>query len=151
MLYDLSIFYEAEPGSPFRVEICRDSIFPVCAPVVAERLQTPANLADVVFLHDARWSDHWRLWLQAAAPELGIDASGPTFSLYSLAVQEAQNGAGVLMGHESLVRDLLDDGSLVAPFELAVELPRRLVIASPYPLRAGSLLEKIVRQLSSGK
>ncbi|TNF90800.1 MAG: hypothetical protein EP300_02085 [Gammaproteobacteria bacterium] len=149
--YDLSIFYETEKRPGHCVEVCSDWIFPVCAPAIAAGLKKPADLEGELFLHDARWTEDWQQWLSVIAPELNIDASGPTFSLYSLAVQEAQNGAGVLMGHEPLVRDFLDDGSLVAPFEQAVELSRKLVIATPYPPRKGSLLEKIVRQLSIAK
>ena len=148
--YDLSIFYETQKGSPHRFEIGNDSIFPVCAPSIALRLKKPADLDGELFLHDVRWTGHWRRWLDEVAPGLEIDTTGPTFSLYSLAVQEAQNGAGILMGHEQLVRDFLDEGSLAAPFTQAVELPRKLVIASPYPLREGSLLRKIVTLLRTG-
>ncbi|MDH3762499.1 MAG: LysR substrate-binding domain-containing protein [Gammaproteobacteria bacterium] len=147
--YDLSIFFASKEVSGYGVEVCKDVIFPVCSPALASRLKQPADLAAEQFLHDARWSGHWQHWLDRAAPGLGIDPTGPTFSLYSLALQEAQNGAGVLIGHEPLVRASLDDGSLIAPFEQAVELPRKLVIATPYPLRSGSLLEKIVHLLSA--
>lgn len=149
--YDLSIFYAAEEGTGYRVELGNDSIFPVCAPSIAARLKIPADLDGELFLHDARWTGHWRQWLEQVAPGLEIDTGGPTFSLYSLAVQEAKNGAGVLMGHELLVRDCLDEGSLVAPFSQVVELPFKLVISSPYPLREGSLLELIVNLLSNEK
>ncbi len=146
--YDISIFFSSDEVSGYCREVCRDRIFPVCAPSLAARLKQPKDLVGELFLHDARWTGHWQHWLSAAAPGLEIDAAGPTFSLYSLALQEAQNGAGVLIGHEPLVRGSLEDGSLVAPFEQVVELPRRLVISTPYPLRAGSLLEKIVQELS---
>ena len=147
--YDLSIFFTSDDLSGYGLEVCKDTIFPVCAPVLASGLRQPADLVGQLFLHDARWTRHWQQWLAQAAPELSIDSSGPTFSLYSLALQEAQNGAGVLMGHEPLVRASLEDGSLVAPFEQTVELPRKLVIATPYPLRSGSLLEKIVQMLAA--
>ncbi len=147
--YDLSIFFTSDEVSGYNVEVCRDIIFPVCSPALAVRLKQPADLAAEQFLHDTRWTGHWQHWLDEAAPGLGIDPTGPTFSLYSLALQEAQNGAGVLIGHESLVRAGLDDGSLIAPFEQKVEMQRKLVIATPYPLRSGSLLEKIVNLLSA--
>jgi LysR family glycine cleavage system transcriptional activator len=148
--YDLSIFFTSDEVSGYPVEVCRDVIFPVCSPALASRLKQPADLAGCQFLHDARWGGLWQRWLDEAAPGLGIDPSGPTFSLYSLALQEAQNGAGVLIGHRPLVRASLDDGSLVAPFEAEVELDSKLVIATPYPLRSASLLEKIVHMLSAG-
>lgn len=145
--YDLSIFFSSDEVSAHCVEVCKDTIYPVCSPALAARLKQPVDLASEQFLHDARWTGHWQQWLAAAAPELSLDPLGPTFSLYSLALQEAQNGAGVLIGHEPLVRASLDDGSLVAPFDQVVELPQKLVIATPYALREGTLLQDIVQIL----
>ncbi len=143
--FDLSIFFvEGEPGEN-QIEICRDVIFPVCAPKLASSLRSPADLGGQIFLHDARWTRHWSLWLEAVRED--IDPSGPTFSLYSLALQEAENGAGLLMGHEPLVRASLDAGKLVAPFEQVLELQRRLVIETPLALRKGSPLQVIVAAL----
>ncbi len=144
--YDLSIFFSEGEIGDNQVEICRDRIFPVCAPDLAPRLRSPADLAGQTFLHDARWTRHWSLWLHAAGVE--IDPIGPTFSLYSLALQEAENGAGLLMGHEALVRASLDAGSLVKPFDEVVELPRGLVIETPMALRENSPLQRIVAALS---
>lgn len=143
--FDLSIFFvEGEPGEN-QIEISRDLIFPVCAPEMASRLRSPADLAGETFLHDARWTRHWSMWLDAV--QLDLDPDGPTFSLYSLALQEAENGAGVLMGHEPLVRASLDGGSLVAPFEQMLELQRRLVIETPLALPRSGPLHKIVTAL----
>ncbi|MCP4332605.1 MAG: LysR family transcriptional regulator [Gammaproteobacteria bacterium] len=146
--YDLSIFFIEDGHSEYSVEVCSDIIFPVCAPAIAARLLRPEDLASELFLHDSRWSGDWQLWLSDVVPGLHIDSSGSTFSLYSLALQEAQNGAGILMGHEPLVRSSLADGSLIAPFKQVFELSRKLVVSTPYPLRKGTLLEKIVTQLS---
>jgi LysR family glycine cleavage system transcriptional activator len=147
--YDLSIFFDQDGIPGYRTDVCQDRIFPVCAPAVAARLKTPADLSGEVFLHDSRWQLHWQHWLSIALPEARIDSSGPTFSLYSLALQEAQNGAGVLIGHQPLVESSLEDGSLVAPFTEVVELPSRLVIATSYTPRPDSLLAKIVCMLAS--
>ena len=144
--YDLSIFFSEGEIGDNQVEICRDRIFPVCAPDLAPRLRSPADLAGQTFLHDARWTRHWSLWLETAGVK--IDPVGPTFSLYSLALQEAENGAGLLMGHEVLVRASLDAGSLVKPFDEVVELPRGLVIETPMALRENSPLQRIVAALS---
>lgn len=148
--YDLSIFFTPVSESEHCVEVCKDVIFPVCSPALASSLRQPGDLAGVQFLHDSRWRGLWQDWLDEAAPGLGIDPSGPTFSLYGLALQEAQNGAGVLIGHEPLVRASLDDGSLVAPFTQKIELADNLAIATPYSLRRASLLEKIVNLLATG-
>ena len=115
--YDLLIFFglAASPGIA-TVSLARDAVAPVCAPAVAQRLIRPADLANETLLHDAAWRDDWAVWL-ARNRVGGVDTStGPTFSLYALAVEEAVHGAGVLIGHLPLVARHLADGRLVMPF-----------------------------------
>ncbi|MEM7222980.1 MAG: LysR family transcriptional regulator [Pseudomonadota bacterium] len=147
--FDLSIFLEDQPAHAEVIEICRDVIFPVCAPEIAGRLETPLDLAAVTCLHDAAWSRDWPRWMAAAQPGAQVDTRGPVFSLYSLAVEEARNGAGVLIGHESLVRAHLESGALVAPFRTRVTLERKLVIGLARPLEEGSPLAGIVKALGA--
>ena len=45
-LFDLSIFFEDLPGYPNHIEICRDKIFPVCTPALAQRLESVARQSD---------------------------------------------------------------------------------------------------------
>ena len=99
------------------------------------------------FLIDTTWRDDWKLWFAAALPEENIIKSGPEYSLYSLALEECKNGAGVLMGHEHLVRSHLDAGSLVKPIEQSVLLDRVLSIQSAKPIAPISLLERVVNRL----
>ncbi|WP_430513498.1 hypothetical protein [Pannonibacter phragmitetus] len=83
------------------------------------------SLAEVPCLQDASWADDWNLWAGAHAPHVPLGA-GPVFSLYALALEEAINGAGVLIGHEALVARQLAAGTLVAPFSGRVTLRRGL-------------------------
>jgi DNA-binding transcriptional LysR family regulator len=128
--FDLSIFFANEKPQETKAIVASDTIFPVCAPSVAARLGNLMDLENEVCLHDASWSDDWQHWLKAAGLGGPIVSGGPVFSLYSLAVEEARNGAGVLIGHEPLVRGLLQSGELVAPFDVCVTLDRSLVISS---------------------
>ena len=147
--YDLSIFFR-EPGeAEHATTVCSDSIFPVCSPAMASNLGETDDLAGLLFLHDINLIDDWRLWLEHVAPGQVINTAGPTFSLYSLAVQEAQNGAGIIIGHESLVRNSLKDGSLVAPFPQRLNLSRQLTIETAAPIREASLLAQIIELLCS--
>ncbi|MDJ0779213.1 MAG: LysR substrate-binding domain-containing protein [Gammaproteobacteria bacterium] len=145
--FDLSLFFVADETRGHNFDLCRDRIFPVCAPALANRLRDPADLRNCRFLHDTHFTDDWPDWLASAAPGLGLDTTGARFSLYSLALQEAQNGAGVLMGHEPLVRAALDDGSLVAPFAERVEVKRSLKLATPAPARAGTAVAVLIEYL----
>lgn len=131
--YDLSLFFSDIPQG----RLVPDVIFPVCAPALAARLRGPQDIALFPCLSDATWSDDWALWATTLADPPAIP-QGPIFSLYALAVEETVNGAGLLIGHESLVSAHLADGRLVAPFPQKVTLDRGLRLWSDRPLRPGS-------------
>lgn len=147
--FDLSIFFDEPPARTGTVELCQDVVFPVCAPDVAARLKTPADLAGETFLHDASWRDDWNRWLGAALGDTPMDSRGPVFSLYSLAVEEARNGAGVLIGHEPLVRGHLASGALVAPFETRLTLERGLSMAVAPAAARNPNVDRVVRALTA--
>lgn len=131
--YDLSLFFSDDPQG----RIAPDIIFPVCAPSLAARLTGPQDIAHHPCLSDATWTDDWQDWARTLPTPPAI-AQGPTFSLYALAVEECVNGAGLLMGHETLVAAHLADGRLVAPFPQRLTLTRGLRLWSDRPLRPGT-------------
>lgn len=147
--FDLCIFFEDGPLRPGAIDVGRDVIFPVCVPSALTRLRTPSDLQNATCLHDSTWSDDWATWMKAAIPEDRFDTRGPVFSLYSLAVEEAKNGAGVLIGHDVLVRAHLESGALVAPFETRIALDRRLSITIARSATANAALEQIVEALTN--
>lgn len=117
--FDLCLFY-ARPG-PDRINLWDEMLLPVCTPALAEGLAEPADLGRVICISDVVWQD-WRIWAKAAMPDGAVVPTGPGFSLYAVAVQQALAGAGVLMGRQSLVQGHLDSGTLVAPFGRPVPL-----------------------------
>lgn len=123
--YDLFLFYGNGSGD----RLADDFIFPVCAPELASRLTSPDQLREFACISDATWSEDWALWLRHIGAAT-IKVSGPVYSLYSLAVEEAVNGGGVLMGHSDLVARHLADGRLVAPFTERLKLERGLYLWS---------------------
>ena len=127
-LFDLSVFIRRPTGGARETVLAPDAIFPVCTPEIAARLQTPADLREETLLHDALWPDDWALWGGAALAGQALPDKGPRFSLYSIALEEARNGAGVLMGHQLLVQAALERGDLVAPFTKKVETGKALVL-----------------------
>ena len=74
--FDLAIFFEDHPVSDHSIVISRDVVFPVCAPVIAGRLNGPPDLANETLLHDTAWYDDWQNWLSVAAPGIRLDVSG---------------------------------------------------------------------------
>ncbi|MFC3117477.1 LysR substrate-binding domain-containing protein [Jhaorihella thermophila] len=129
----------------------RDHVFPVCAPQIAARLRSPDDLSRETCLTDSTWTYDWALWAGAVMPGAGFCPRGPVHSLYSLAVEETVNGAGVLMGREALVAPLLQSGALVAPFfEKKVPLPQPLTLWSLRSLRPGTPVARVVECLRTG-
>ena len=143
--YDINLFYR--DGGPGR-KIAADVIFPVCAPALAAQLTRPEDLRDVPCLIDSAWAEDWTLWAQIAMPGRAFTPRGPVFSLYALAVEEAVNGAGVLMGHADLVGAALAQGTLVAPFAHQATLPRALTLWSARPPAPGSGAARVVDWLA---
>jgi DNA-binding transcriptional LysR family regulator len=136
-LHDLSLF-PAKSGGRL---VAKDELFPVCAPGLAARLRQVDDLARVPCLSDSAWDRDWDQWL--AAVGAGIAVRGPVYSLYALAVEEAVNGAGVLMGHGPLVAAHLERGTLVAPFPQRIGLSDGLRLWSARPYVKGSAVERV--------
>ena len=145
--YDMAVFF-ADTTPTGAISLGWDIIYPVCAPDIANRLKTPDDLDGYTLIHDASWKDDWESWLSAAAPGLAFDTSGPAYSLYALAVEEARNGAGILIGHEALVRPLIERGELTAPFKETIELPRVLSLETAPAMRTRADIETAIRILS---
>ncbi|NKB54052.1 MAG: transcriptional regulator GcvA [Rhizobiaceae bacterium] len=108
--------------------LVNEDVAPVCSPALLEgpvELRHPADLARCTLLHvdwyaAAGTQPDWAMWLKAAGVE-NIDASrGPVFTSDSLAVEAAINGGGVALVSEFLVRQDLDRGRLVKPFDLVL-------------------------------
>ncbi|WP_306222804.1 LysR substrate-binding domain-containing protein [Bosea beijingensis] len=127
---DLSLFYREGPPTGGGLQLGADAILPVCAPSLAAKLSSPADLAAQTLLHDAVWRSDWARWLAFAVPGTKVDPNrGPAFSLYSLALDACLSGSGVLMGRMSLVGAHLAAGRLVAPFAQAMPMPDLLTLA----------------------
>lgn len=145
--YDVSIFYSDQPEGNDDEVIDQDVIFPVCSPSIAKRLRDVADLRHETLLHDSAWKDDWNTWLSVASPKQNLNKSGPEFSLYSLALEECKNSAGILIGHETLVRPLIDSGQLAAPFPISVKLPRFMTFETRVPVSCEVIFGAVVEML----
>ncbi|CAN7680364.1 LysR substrate-binding domain-containing protein [Mesorhizobium sp. LjNodule214] len=148
--FDLAIFLTRHaPAGSRAFRLCDDVIFPVCAPALAGLLKTPADLSSQLLLWDTTWTGDWSLWFEAAGLKGPSIESGSEFSLYSMALQAAIDGGGVLMGHEALVSRALSAGSLVAPFpERRVPTGLSLSILAPDrpPAQAAQMIDWLLAQ-----
>ncbi|MBA1143221.1 LysR family transcriptional regulator [Mesorhizobium sp. CCANP35] len=147
--FDLAIFLTRHaPAGSRAFKLCDDAIFPVCAPALAQQLKTPADLSSQLLLWDTTWTGDWSLWFEAAGVKGPSIDTGSEFSLYSMALQAAIDGAGVLMGHEALVSRALAAGSLVAPFPRRVATGLSLSILAPDrpPAQAAQMIDWLLAQ-----
>jgi len=107
--YDAALFFYDRPVG--RV-LAQDRIFPVATPEIAKTIFRASDLLSVNCLGDSTWDRDWDRWLRANTSD-PPQVRGSVFSLYSLAVTEAINGAGVLIGHACLIAEPLARGDLV--------------------------------------
>ena len=113
-----------------------DQMFPVCSPALLsgkKPLRKPEDLADHVLLHSSAGNDDdWRLWLTAAGLPTNLSKQpGVTFDLVFMTIQAAIDGVGVAMGRTSYVRDDIDKGNLVVPFEITLPVDAGFYLVSP--------------------
>jgi DNA-binding transcriptional LysR family regulator len=141
--HDLSLF----PATTGGRLVARDELFPVCAPALAERLTRVADLAQVPCLSDSAWSTDWDIWLASVGERIAV--RGPVFSLYALAVEEAVNGAGVLIGHGPLVAGHLARGALIAPFPQRVSLDAGFRLWWARPVARGGAVARVAAFLEA--
>jgi len=113
------------------VRLFGERVFPVCSPRLLKKtpLREPADLKNHTLLQyddpDARhpWL-HWKTWLEVARiPELR-PAGTLTFSGYEQIIPAAVAGHGVALGRTPLVKDLLAEKKLVAPFTSSADPAR---------------------------
>ena len=122
---------------------------PVCSPELARKLKTPADLSHVPLLHDATWRNHWAVWLERTGVSNVDGARGAVFSLYSLALEEAKSGAGVLIGRRPLIDGALQAKTLVRPFDIEIERESALKAALRSPRGSQGADGKLVEWLKA--
>lgn len=108
--YDIAIFMGATQTG---IVLEEDMLQPVCAPSYS------AQLSDPTVLHDSVWAQDWQTWSAATGHNIRATREAH-FSLYAIAVEEARQGAGVLIGHVPLIRSALKDGTLIPAFGPAI-------------------------------
>jgi LysR family glycine cleavage system transcriptional activator len=125
---DLFIRYGPEHDPRFeQIELYRDQLVPVASPALAEAFKggelQPLARQRLIHLEseDKSWTT-WDDWFR----QLGYDgpiSAGMHVNNYSVALQVAQDGAGVALGWKRLVSPLFRSGHLVPIGPHAVEAP----------------------------
>ncbi len=95
---------------------------PLCAPRLAERIATPADLATTPLLRSYR-GDEWPRWFDTAGVTCPV-LRGTMFDTSLAIASAASAGAGVGLLPPAMFSGALDSGALVRPFALEVSLGR---------------------------
>lgn len=110
-----------------------EEIFPVCAPALlrdrSRPLKRPEDLRHHVLLHleEPGGLQPWVNWITWLEPLLGLEvdtAGAVRFNQYDQMIQAAVDGQGVALGRSPLIRRLIKQGKLVAPFDRKTVSPR---------------------------
>ncbi|MHA6310472.1 LysR substrate-binding domain-containing protein [Pantoea sp. S-LA4] len=94
--------------------VSEDEIGPLCAPQFASQLQNGSDLSALPLLHADTRLHAWREWAEKAGVSGGF-SGGKHFDSLTLGIQAARSGLGILMAPRLLVRQELEDGTLMAP------------------------------------
>lgn len=99
----------------------REELVPVCSPGFAaeNELRKPEDLRRVRLLHVYARMGQWRSWLSAAGVADVDPEAGQKFAHDAISVEAAAAGMGVAIANRPLVQQQLEQGRLVAPFELS--------------------------------
>ncbi|MCG6904698.1 MAG: LysR family transcriptional regulator [Rhodobacter sp.] len=97
--------------------------FPVISPVLREKenIRVPQDLLRLRLMHDET-ADAWAEWFEAAGMEVPDMPRGPVFPNCELATTAAEQGQGVSLAYDAIIRSTLASGRLERLFE-AVTMP----------------------------
>ncbi|MGI4801372.1 MAG: LysR substrate-binding domain-containing protein [Janthinobacterium lividum] len=115
--FDVDIIY-GRPRSDGRivVPLGEEIVTPICAPLMADRVRTAADLLDLVLIQSDRKQVRWPDWFAAnAIPSPRFQGSGMRFDRSFLAIAAAVDGLGVALESTRLAERELASGRVVAP------------------------------------
>jgi len=112
------------------VALMPERLTPVCTPDLARRLATPADLQTLPLLQ-CYPVQAWGRWLEAAGVGWIPSHHGQTFDTLELALSAAARGQGVALGDLTLLKESLDAGVLVAPFDYVLDQGVSYYLAYP--------------------
>lgn len=93
--------------------LVREKLVPVCAPRLAARIHTAADLHKTALLHVTRASEDWAAWGALAGVDVAYTSGGLRFDTIQMALEAAVNGLGVALGRLPLIEQDLEAKRLV--------------------------------------
>lgn len=121
---DLAIKWGQKNWGGLRSEVlfgCQ--LIPVCSPRYLRPehpLNKPEDLLQYGLLHEDSYED-WSAWFRAAEVTQPIPMRGPIIDDSNTLIEAALNLQGIALGRLPLIREQLQQGLLVSPFNLAIK------------------------------
>lgn len=116
---DVVIQWTDVPATGLSVEpLMRSGRYPVIAPALrqARGIRKPEDLRGVTLMHDETM-DRWADWFSVAGVAPPSFPAGPTFPNCELATTAAEQGLGVALAYDLMVRDTVRSGRLERLFD----------------------------------
>ncbi|WP_108445619.1 LysR substrate-binding domain-containing protein [Halomonas denitrificans] len=111
------------------VSLGRETMLPVCAPALAERITEPEDLAEHTLLHAVGFEVGWPTWLEAVGvPTLASRCAPLTCDTQAMTLSLAALGEGVALTHRRLVENRDD---LVAALDWPVDSDESFWLVRP--------------------
>jgi LysR family glycine cleavage system transcriptional activator len=126
--FDVALRYgEDRPAGCEFIDLFGEELTPVLSPKLAStlNLRVPEDCFRLTALYDTYWESDWSDWLATLGLQTPRRWRGLYFTLYTMAVDAAIAGYGVLIGHTAFIKDELKSGALVAPFISRLVPPKR--------------------------
>ncbi|HMB48113.1 MAG TPA: LysR substrate-binding domain-containing protein, partial [Afifellaceae bacterium] len=105
------------PGAEV-IPLMHSGRYPVAAPSLLRRhrIERPDDLLSVTLMHDETM-DQWAEWFALAGVEPPVFPCGPEFPNCELATSGVEQGLGVSLAYDLMVRDTVASGRLVRLFD----------------------------------
>lgn len=120
---DVSIRYSArrEFDNLRAYRLFGEELVPVCSAAYAREheLSEPQDLSRATLLHAYARMGQWRSWLAAAGVEDIDPEAGQRFEHDAMSVEAAAAGVGVAIANRPVVERQLQDGRVIAPFDIS--------------------------------
>lgn len=108
--------------------LSNDVCYPVCAPNMDV---TKDNLFDHYFYDCNGLTANWENWCKLKGIQMPADKRITYATTLTVSTHAAERGAGISLGHDVLVRDLVREGRLKRPFEGALEMQEAYYLITP--------------------
>ena len=125
---DIEIRYASDLPNGAAELLTRDVCYPICAP---DMNVTEENLFEHYFFDCNGLTANWKNWCKYRGLLLPKDKRITYATTLTVSIHAAEMGAGLALGHDILVRDLVRDGRLKRPFDGVLEIQEAYYLITP--------------------